>query len=275
MLYEMVTGARAFAGTSTAETLSAVIRAQPKAPSAVVPDVPSDLEKVILRCLRKDPQRRFQHIDDVKIALLDIKEESDSGAGRPAAVGRRRRTPLILLIAATVVLMSVAVAWLLRPSLRPAESAPMRLLSLTTVTGLEFDPTFRPTASRWRSHGMVPRRTIGTSTSPSSGRQMCADSRATPPRTSNVVARRPADRVPAGATRRHHSARVGAFTHISSDADIYRFDVGRPVQLVDQTFSSSPTVALDTFRARPTGHPMGARSYLTPLVTTIHIFTSG
>jgi serine/threonine protein kinase len=183
MLYEMVTGARAFAGTSTAETLSAVIRAQPKAPSAVVPDVPSDLEKVILRCLRKDPQRRFQHIDDVKIALLDIKEESDSGAVRPAAVGRRRRTPLILLIAATVVLMSVAVAWLLRPSLRPAESAPMRLLSLTTVTGLEFDPTFRPTASRWRSHGMVPRRTIGTSTSPSSGRQMCADSRATLPRT--------------------------------------------------------------------------------------------
>ena len=40
MLYEMVTGARAFAGTSTADTLSAVIRAQPKAPSAIVPRSP-------------------------------------------------------------------------------------------------------------------------------------------------------------------------------------------------------------------------------------------
>ena len=85
MLYEMVTGQRAFAGTSTAETLSAVIRAQPKPPSAVVPGVPSDLEKVILRCLRKDPERRFQHIGDVKVALQDIKEESDSGARLSAA----------------------------------------------------------------------------------------------------------------------------------------------------------------------------------------------
>jgi eukaryotic-like serine/threonine-protein kinase len=59
LLYEMVTGARAFAGTSTADTLSAVIRAQPKAPSAILANVPSDLEKVILRCLRKDPPRRY------------------------------------------------------------------------------------------------------------------------------------------------------------------------------------------------------------------------
>ena len=56
MLYEMVTGTRAFAGTSTADTLSAVLRAQPKPPSAIVPTVPSDLEKVIVRCLRKDGQ---------------------------------------------------------------------------------------------------------------------------------------------------------------------------------------------------------------------------
>ena len=88
MLYEMVTGTRAFGGTSTTDTLSAVIRAQPKAPSAIVRDLPSDLEKVILRCLRKDPQRRFQHIDDVKVALQDIKEESDSGAGASAPAAR-------------------------------------------------------------------------------------------------------------------------------------------------------------------------------------------
>ena len=55
MLYEMVTGVRAFAGTSTAETLGAVVRDQPKPPTAIVPACHSDLEKVILRCLRKDP----------------------------------------------------------------------------------------------------------------------------------------------------------------------------------------------------------------------------
>ena len=46
MLYEMVPGQRAFAGTSTVETLSAVIRAQPKAPSAIVPGVPATLKAV-------------------------------------------------------------------------------------------------------------------------------------------------------------------------------------------------------------------------------------
>ena len=81
MLYEMVTGQRAFAGTSTAETLSAVIRAQPKAPSAVVPGVPSDLEKVILRCLRKDPA-----------ATLPAHRRRESGAaGHQGGVGFRRR----------------------------------------------------------------------------------------------------------------------------------------------------------------------------------------
>jgi eukaryotic-like serine/threonine-protein kinase len=145
MLYEMVTGTRAFAGTSTADTLSAVIRAQPKLPTAIVPDLPSDLEKVILRCLRKDPQRRFEHIGDVRIALQDIKEESDSGAERPVPIGRRRRAPLMVLIAATVVLMSVAGAWLLLLRTgRHTEPPPMRLLPLTTLTGMESEPAFSP-----------------------------------------------------------------------------------------------------------------------------------
>ena len=91
MLYEMVTGSRAFPGASTDETLSAVIRAQPKPPSAVVAAMPGDLERVILRCLRKDPQRRYQHIDDVKVALEDVKEESESGVTAPASVDRGAR----------------------------------------------------------------------------------------------------------------------------------------------------------------------------------------
>ena len=58
LLYEMVTGARAFAGTSTADTRGAVIHAQPRAPSALIPHVPSDLDKLILRCLRPQARRR-------------------------------------------------------------------------------------------------------------------------------------------------------------------------------------------------------------------------
>ena len=141
LLYEMVTGARAFAGTSTADTLSAVIRAQPKSPTALVSTIPTDLEKVVLRCLRKDPERRFQHLGDVKIALQDIKEESDSGAAASAPVARTRRTRLLAALAATALLMSAAAAWLLwlRPPRQAEEAPPLRVVPLTTLTGQEFD----------------------------------------------------------------------------------------------------------------------------------------
>ena len=50
-------------------------------------EVPRDLEKIIVRCLRKDPSRRFQHAGDLKLALLELKEESDSGKlAAPGAV---------------------------------------------------------------------------------------------------------------------------------------------------------------------------------------------
>ena len=92
VLYEMATGTRAFQGGSKLETLRAVLRDNPKAPGELARDLPQDLEKVIARCLRKDVARRFQHMDDVKIALEEVKEESESGALEAPAPQRSRRT---------------------------------------------------------------------------------------------------------------------------------------------------------------------------------------
>ena len=47
-------------------------------PATIVPTLPHDLERVILRCLRKDPARRFQTMADLKVDLQEIKETSDS-----------------------------------------------------------------------------------------------------------------------------------------------------------------------------------------------------
>jgi serine/threonine protein kinase len=79
VLYEMVTGRRAFQRDSKLSTLSAIVKDQPTAASTVKPDLPHDLETILNRCLRKDPNRRFQHMADVKIALEELKEQSDSG----------------------------------------------------------------------------------------------------------------------------------------------------------------------------------------------------
>jgi len=69
VLYEMVTGRRPFVGGSSAELLAALLKEEPKPPSGLVADLPKELERIILRCLRKDPERRFQHMKDVKVEL--------------------------------------------------------------------------------------------------------------------------------------------------------------------------------------------------------------
>ncbi len=139
LLYEMATGRRAFAGGSTAEVLAALMKEQPKAPSEVVPDLPKELDRLIQRCLRKEPERRFQHMLDAKLELEQIKEESETGTHRGAGGG-----PLdacAWLVAGVVgLLLTAAAAWLLT---RPAPP-PMRVVSLTSTRGFEAFPALSP-----------------------------------------------------------------------------------------------------------------------------------
>jgi len=80
VLYEMATGVRAFEGESSLSTLSAILRDEAKPMSNVAPDVPAQLETVIQRCLRKNPDDRWQSMKDVQGALSALKRESDSGS---------------------------------------------------------------------------------------------------------------------------------------------------------------------------------------------------
>ena len=59
-----------------------------------MPDVPKELERIILRCLRKEPERRFQHMTDLKVELQELKEESDSAADGPGRAGPSEARPL-------------------------------------------------------------------------------------------------------------------------------------------------------------------------------------
>jgi len=125
LLYEMVTGRRPFGGGSSAEMLAALLKEQPKPPSALVPEVPKELERIILRCLRKETERRFQNILDVKVELQEVKEESDSQGTAPGAVGRPgiRRRRLAWVAAGVVVLALATVATLWRWPFPPTATA--------------------------------------------------------------------------------------------------------------------------------------------------------
>ena len=144
VLYEMVTGRRAFQRGSQASTIAAVLLEQPEPVAGIIADTPRDLEKIISRCLRKDPAQRFQGMADVQVALKELKEDFDSGTLVRAAPPRpvRRRTWIWAAGALLVVLALCAVGWFLLR--RPAAPAPASVSVFAARAGLEWGPAFSP-----------------------------------------------------------------------------------------------------------------------------------
>src|SRR5947209_7933210 len=144
MLYEMVTGRQAFHGDSKLSTLSAILKEEPKPLSAVIADASRDLEKIINRCLRKVPDRRFQHMADVKVALEELKEESESGKlTSNASVGAPRwsKSRWIWTVAGSAVLLIVATVVGLR-FIGPRQHPAPKIVPLTSYPGSQVDPAF-------------------------------------------------------------------------------------------------------------------------------------
>jgi serine/threonine protein kinase/Tol biopolymer transport system component len=136
VLFEMLTGRSAFAGETVVATLAAVLNQEPPSLSTTTGPLPTDLERVVTRCLRKDPRRRWQTMADLKVALQDLKEESDSGklsaAATLAPVRARRRWPLSVAALALAAAAAVLTWWLLR---KPAGEPVFETERLTFESG--------------------------------------------------------------------------------------------------------------------------------------------
>ena len=145
VLYEMVTGEKAFHGDTKASTLAAILKDNPRPASKLVDGLPREVERLISRCLRKEVNQRSQHMDDVKIALQELKEESDSGVLGAAAVSRpnpHRRLHWVLSAAAALVVATVGV-WLVR-SKKEVPETQLVAVPLTSYPGNESSPSFSP-----------------------------------------------------------------------------------------------------------------------------------
>ena len=144
VLYEMLTGRRAFQGDTTASTIAAILRDDPKPASDVVEGLPGEIQRILKRCMRKDPAQRFQHMDDLKVALEELKQESDSGL-LGLADAKPRRHPMLPVVAAlaTVLATAVGALWYSRVngSVRQPEVIPE---PLTAYPGYEMSPSFSP-----------------------------------------------------------------------------------------------------------------------------------
>jgi len=141
-LYQMATGTRPFKGESAVETLEAVLRSEPTPPRQIVPNLPRDLQRLILRCLRKDLDRRYQTMLDVRNELLEIEQDLKSSHGLPsAAVERRSPAAPWIAIGAILLLVSAGLVWWPRGHVAVP---PMRVLPVTSLEGHETMPTFSP-----------------------------------------------------------------------------------------------------------------------------------
>jgi serine/threonine protein kinase/Tol biopolymer transport system component len=91
VLYEMATGRRAFEGKSQASLIASILRETPAPISSISTVSPPALDRVVMRCLEKDPEDRYQTARDV---LLELKwvAEAGSRAGIPAVVAKRRKS---------------------------------------------------------------------------------------------------------------------------------------------------------------------------------------
>ncbi len=91
LLYEMLTGRRAFAGPTPADTLAALLTQDPPEISAIVRAVPRGLARVVRQCLERNPEERFQSARDVAFGLQAL------GAGDPPARPRRAGAEMLPL----------------------------------------------------------------------------------------------------------------------------------------------------------------------------------
>jgi Tol biopolymer transport system component len=88
ILYEMLTGRRSFHRPTSAETMTAILNDEPPAISTVVPDTPLAVQRVVQRCLEKNPEQRFHSASDLAFALEALSDSGSGWAGGSQAVNR-------------------------------------------------------------------------------------------------------------------------------------------------------------------------------------------
>jgi Tol biopolymer transport system component/tRNA A-37 threonylcarbamoyl transferase component Bud32 len=144
LLYEMLTGQKAFHRDSRIATLASILNEEPKPAGQFNETLPPEIEQLLARCLRKDPQRRWQNMADLRVVLEDLKEDSESGKLRRPGVeaARRLRLPFVWIALGAILVAAAALLWILRP--KPAAPPEYQITRLTYDEGVTIAPCVSP-----------------------------------------------------------------------------------------------------------------------------------
>jgi Tol biopolymer transport system component len=120
VMYEMLSGQRAFRRDTAAESMTAVLKDEPREFSDPEHAISPALDRIVRRCLEKDPAQRFQSAKDLSFALSALSGTDATGAARAAVTPRKIPWLTWAAIAAALVAVAAVTWWLAR---RSGESA--------------------------------------------------------------------------------------------------------------------------------------------------------
>jgi Tol biopolymer transport system component len=144
VLYETLSGQRAFAGPTAADRASSILKEEPPDLAACGRGIPPSLDRIVCHCLEKSPEHRFQSARDLAFHLESTPSGVESSTAMP--VPKPKMAGPATLRWALVALAMTAIgagAWWVRGR-APAPRPPIRFLRLTDFVGMEEAPAFSP-----------------------------------------------------------------------------------------------------------------------------------
>ena len=153
VLYEMAAGTLPFKGHYDQAVLYSILNVAPEPLTSLRPEIPKELERIVNKALAKDPEVRYQDLNELSADLRALQKARDSSIKQPIAgsvAGARPDRRLWYVAAALAVVVAVAVVFLLRRdrSAAPQPTALLQAVPLTSNPGTEVDPTFSPDGSQ-------------------------------------------------------------------------------------------------------------------------------
>jgi serine/threonine protein kinase len=135
VLYEMLTGTRAFEGKNKTSVIAAVLSGQPRPIAQLQPLTPPALEHIVAKCLAKDPDERWQSAADIAHELEWIR----NAAGRPVPPLRRSKSGVAIAAAVAAALAVGALAsWYIKPAARIARATRLTIPLPPNTSTLSF-----------------------------------------------------------------------------------------------------------------------------------------
>ncbi len=157
VLYEMVAGQPPFRGDYDQVVVYSLMNEDPEPLTAVRTGVPQELERIVNKCLAKEPGERYQRVDELLVDVRGLQKDQQVEAATrarpaPAAAQASHRTPWLLAGAAVLVALAVTAAAFLGlfESETPVaeQQQPLEAVPLTSYPGREEHPTFSPDGAR-------------------------------------------------------------------------------------------------------------------------------